>query len=194
MNWSTGGSQEKTLTDLPLGISKKIINYTDTNGNGSIASISVYGDEENNTLTASSVVNETLIGNGGNDIYEFGRGDGQDMIQNGVAINNRVTGELHFGSGIRTNQIWLERVGNNLQLDIMGTQDHVTISDWFSNSVSKLQEIKTSNGNMLDSQVSKLVQVMATYTENHTEFDVTVVSLIPNDSFLMNAIVTAWHY
>ncbi len=196
INWSAGGSQEIIFSGLPLGISKEIINHSDANGTGSIISASFHGNVNDNTLTPT-VANEALIGNGGYDSYLFGRGDGQVVIRNGITIIDNATGELQFDSGIDINQIWLEREGNDLLLDIMGTFDTVTISDWFSNSVSKLEEIKTSDGNMLDSQISNLLHVMENYAANHPEFDVTAsttVTLIANNPILNSALETAWHY
>jgi hypothetical protein len=51
------------------------------------------------------------------------------------------------------------RSGNDLQIDVMGSQSKLTISGWFSSAGDQLQEI-TADGLKIDSQVSQLVQAI----------------------------------
>jgi hypothetical protein len=57
-----------------------------------------------------------------------------------------------------------------------------------------VQEI-TAGGLKIDSQISQLVQAMATYAANNPGFDPTSSSLqtVPNEAGLQNAIAAAWH-
>jgi hypothetical protein len=80
-----------------------------------------------------------------------------------------------------------------LQIDLMGTKSAITISNWFSGAGNQLQEI-TAGGLKLDSQVSQLVQAMATYAANNPGFDPTAVAQAPTDPNLQNAIAAAWHH
>jgi hypothetical protein len=70
----------------------------------------------------------------------------------------------------------------------------VDVSGWFANSNNQLQEI-SAGGLKIDSQVSQLVQAMATYSANNPGFDPTTpgVSSVPNDTTLQNALAAAWH-
>jgi hypothetical protein len=52
----------------------------------------------------------------------------------------------------------------------MGTLREVMVSGWFASTSSQLRRI-TAGGLILDSQVSQLVQAMATYSTNNPGFD-----------------------
>ena len=77
----------------------------------------------------------------------------------------------------------------------MGTNSAVTVNGWFSNAGNNLQEI-TAGGLEIDSQVSNLVQAMATYTAGNFAFDPTASgnTQAPNDPTLQTAIASAWHH
>jgi hypothetical protein len=76
---------------------------------------------------------------------------------------------------------------------VLGSQSEVTVTNWF-NGGTQLQEI-TAGGLKIDSQVSHLVQAMATYSANNPGFDPTAsgVSSVPNDANLQNSLAAAWH-
>lgn len=154
----------------------------------------IQGTSGNDTLAASAGANETLVGNGGNDTYQIGSGIGQDTIVNGLASNAGPTGTLAFGSGIADNQLWLKQSGNDLVVELMGSQSQVTVAGWFSGATSQVQEITTADGMKLDNQVSQLVQAMATYSSANPSFDPTATATAPNDPTLQNAIAAAWHH
>jgi hemolysin type calcium binding protein len=86
---------------------------------------------------------------------------------------------------------------NNLSIEIMGTQDKITVLNWFSGAASaQLQEFKTADGSKLDNinnNVVQLVQAMASYSSANPGFDPTSVAQAPNDPTLQTAIATAWH-
>jgi hypothetical protein len=137
--------------------------------------------------------NDVLTGGGGNDTYQFGRGGGQDRIVNGTAMSTAASGELDLGSGIATNQLWFQRNGNDLAIEVMGSQDKITVAGWFNGAGSQLAEIKTADGMKIDAGLSQLIQAMASYSNTHAGFDPTAVAQAPTDSGLQNAITTNWH-
>jgi hypothetical protein len=75
----------------------------------------------------------------------------------------------------------------------MGTKSSITVENWFASAGNQLQEI-TAGGLKIDSQVSQLVQAMATYAANNPGFDPTAASQAPNDPTLQNAIASSWHH
>jgi hypothetical protein len=89
--------------------------------------------------------------------------------------------------------LWFVQSGNNLQIDLMGTESHVTIEGWFSSAGNRLQEV-SAGGLKIDAQVSQLVQAMGAYTSNNPSFNPIAATQVPNDSTLQNAISTAWHH
>jgi hypothetical protein len=101
---------------------------------------------------------------------------------------------LDFASGITDENLWFTQSGNNLNIDIMGTQNQFTIDNWFgTNPASSLGEIVAGNGLEIDSGVAQLVQAMASYSANNPGFSPTAVSQAPADTNLQSAISAAWH-
>jgi Ca2+-binding RTX toxin-like protein len=162
------------------------------------------------TWTGTST-NATLVGNNyGANIFQFGGGT---EVASGGARNNvyqasAATGgatinlpsaagsknELDFTGGITDDQLWFKQSGNDLRIDLLGTSTEVAIKDWFSGSSSQMQEI-TAGGLKLDSQISQLVQAMATYSAANPGFDPTSSSVhtLPNDTALQSSMAAAWH-
>jgi len=152
----------------------------------------VVGSAGNDTLQGGSG-NDVLTGGGGNDTYVFGRGGGQDRIVNGAPGSAGPSGELDFAAGIRTDQLWFQRDGNDLSIAVMGSQDKVTVADWFNAGASQRQEIKTADGSSIGSSLAQLVQAMATYSAAHPGFDATAIAQAPTDQNLQNTIAASWH-
>src|SRR5262249_43155438 len=124
------------------------------------------GTATNTTLTGSNLGNNVFdLGPGGDTVtggnssqggpglntYVFGSGDGKATIN-----ANGGTGTLDFMSGIMTNEIWFEQKGNDLQVDLMGSADHVTVANWFGGASSQIQTFATADGSKLDTQISQL--------------------------------------
>jgi hypothetical protein len=119
---------------------------------------------------------DTEIGGGGNDTYLLQPSYGALTIENGVASSNVANGTLSLLNE-SPDDIWLKQVGNDLQVDVMGTSTEATIQGWFSNSYSQLNSITTTDTSgtksVLDAQLSQLIQAMATYSAQNPGFDPT---------------------
>jgi Ca2+-binding RTX toxin-like protein len=135
----------------------------------------------------------TEVANGGarSNFYQVSSGTGQATINLPTASGSK--NELDF-VGISNDQLWFGRSGDNLFVDLLGTNTSVTVNGWFSGAGSQLQEI-TAGGLKIDGQVSQLVQAMATYSANNPGFDPTSSSLhtVPNDTSLQSTMSAAWH-
>ena len=71
---------------------------------------------------------DTLVGGGGQDVYLFGRGAGQDVIQD-VVFGERDT--IRFGSDIAPGDVRVAfNDGSELFLEVIGTGDRVTIRNY----------------------------------------------------------------
>lgn len=162
-----------------------------TIGNGTGDSLISWGN--NNTITGAN--GDSLIeGGGGYNTYQFARGNGSETITKNASSGLGTNGELDFASGIATNQLWFLRNGNNLQIDVMGTHDQLTIVNWFGSANSQFKEIKTSDGSMIDAQLTNLVQGMATYSGSHSGFNPITATSMPTDTSLQNTLAAAWHH
>jgi Ca2+-binding RTX toxin-like protein len=150
-----------------------------------------------NTLanTLSGGANGTLVGGGGYDSYRVGTGMGHTTVNN-AALDGVTTanGEVDLAAGVANTQLWLERVGNDLQLDILGSSDHLTISGWYGgNARAQVQSFKTADGLILDGQIEQLVSAMATYATENPGFNPATASQLPSDPALQNTVAAAWH-
>jgi Ca2+-binding RTX toxin-like protein len=169
------------------------------NGNGATLSAGSGNDTLTSTGSGATLIagsgTDRLVDSGGGGSYQYGRGDGNATIVNGASGATSPSNQLNFGSGITDENLWFVQSGNNLQIDLMGTNDHVTVSGWFASAGKDLQEI-TAGGLEIDSQVSQLVQAMATYSADNHGFNPTSSSntQAPNDPTLQAAIAAAWHH
>jgi hypothetical protein len=120
--------------------------------------------QESESATGSGTAN----GRNGNNTYLASTSTGQATINPNEASGS--TNELDFTGGITDQNLWFIQSGNNLNIDLLGTNTNVTVNGWFSSSSNQLQEI-TAGGLKLDSQISQLVQAMATYPQ--TTLDLT---------------------
>ena len=113
-----------------------------------------------NQLTGNAAAN-TLNGGAGNDTYFVGRGSGADLIQDNDASAGN-TDTVQFGTGIAADQLWFRKVGNDLEVSIIGTKDKATIDDWYLGGAFHVEQFRTSDGRVLvDSAVANLVSAMA---------------------------------
>jgi hypothetical protein len=134
----------------------------------------------------------TSKGGNGNNTYIASTATGQATIQANAAAGTM--NELDFTGGITDENLWFINSGNNLKIDLLGTNTSVTVDGWFSSSSNQLQEI-TAGGLKIDSQISQLVQAMATYSANNSGFNPTSPSIaaVPSDTGLQNSLAAAWH-
>lgn len=113
---------------------------------------------------------DTLIGGAGDDLlqggkgadtYVFNRGEGHDTIVENDATWF-TTDVLQLGN-VKSNQLWFSRQGNNLDVSIIGTHDHVTVQDWFKGSAYHVERITAlgDGKSITDAKVNLLVAAMA---------------------------------
>nr|WP_269783233.1 calcium-binding protein [Marinibactrum halimedae] len=114
--------------------------------------------------------NDTLYGSFQGDVYQFSRGDGQDTI-----IETQLDGRRHpstpeedilqFGEGISADDVAFTRQDLDLVITINGTDDQITIKDWFypynnNRVLMKIERFLFADGTEL---VSSEVDSLAVY-------------------------------
>ncbi|KJC40735.1 hypothetical protein UP09_21665 [Bradyrhizobium sp. LTSP885] len=134
----------------------------------------------------------SAVGGAGDNTFVASPNTGQTTIYANQVAGS--TNELDFTGGIADQNLWFEQSGNDLKIDLLGTNTQVDVSGWFASGNNQLQEI-SAGGLKIDSQVSQLVQAMATYSANNPGFDPTTpgVGSVPNDTTLQNTVAAAWH-
>jgi len=196
---------EPSVTALPNG--GFTVSWTSGNGSiqtrtydhgstltGSAASETLTGGTGNDKFNGGGGT-DTLVGGGGYDSYSFASGYGSATIVNSTSSGTTAAGELDFGAGLTAQNLWFMQSGQDLVVDILGTNDQVTVKGWFgANTSAKLAEIKTSNGMEIDSNISQLVTAMATYQSGHPSFNPQASgTTMPTDTTLQTTITSSWH-
>lgn len=115
----------------------------------------------NNTLRGGLGNDQFTSTDWSDDRYLFARGDGQDTVGDGGGQ------DILILEDVRSDQLWFTQVGNDLSVNVLGTQDSILVKDWYGSGGNgstqfHLEQIKTSDGKtLLDSQVHNLVQAMS---------------------------------
>lgn len=103
---------------------------------------------EGNDLLAGGSGNDGLNGGAGDDMYLFGRGGGQDSVNNyDVGIGK--TDVISFAADISPTDLSVTRKNDDLIFGISGTSDRLAVSRYFdldANGASKLEEIRFADG------------------------------------------------
>jgi len=117
-----------------------------------------YGDD----VMAGGTGNDTLNGYRGSDTYEFNLGDGVDTINEYEGYY--YTDVLKLGADISISDLWFTQVDNNLRIDVLGSDDSVTINNWYSSNYYQLDCFETSDSMVLyTNQVDQLVAAMSVF-------------------------------
>jgi len=162
-----GGGGQDTLSggrddDLLLGDLGDDLLY------GQAGNDSLYGDVGNDSLWGGAgddqmtggIGDDLLNGGTGSDRYVFARGDGADALID-VDPNLNVD-SLRFTAGIDHDQLWFTRLNNNLEVSVIGSEDSVTVRNWYLDSEHQIEQFQAGDGLMLvNTQVDQLVQAMA---------------------------------
>ncbi|MEW6707738.1 MAG: calcium-binding protein, partial [Pseudomonadota bacterium] len=119
--------------------------------NGGDGNDQVYGDAGNDRLTGGAGT-DNLNGGTGNDTYLFGRGWGQDTINNYDATAGK-TDAIEFAADIAPADIRVTRNGDSLILCLVGSTDKITVSSYFHQdgaSAYKVEQIRFADGTSWD--------------------------------------------
>lgn len=133
---------------------------------------------------------DLLYGGGGDDTYVFNRGDGQDIIINGLVGLTPQTGTLLLGNDISSRQLWLSRSGDNLVIEVVGSEDRITLGNWYARQANRLGRILAGDGVSLY-DVDGLVLAMAAYRTTHPDFKPQAGVEIPAEAALISALSAA---
>lgn len=81
--------------------------------------------------------NDTYIASRGFDTYRFGFGDGRDTYIGSTAHDIKGTDVFEFEANVGVNHLWFERVGNDLWVRLLGSDDRIEFQSWYwSNQVN----------------------------------------------------------
>lgn len=100
------------------------------------------GGAGNDTLEGSAG-NDQLQGGEGNDLYRFGRGWGQDVLEDASGAQD----VIEFATGIAPSDILVSRDGDDVLLSLQGSTDSLRVVGYFSSTGSGVvEQIRFADG------------------------------------------------
>jgi Ca2+-binding RTX toxin-like protein len=137
--WNTA-----TLTAAPFGGTAGADTLYGTTGHNTLYGFggndSLYADAGNDILDGGTG-NDILDGAAGNDTYIFGRGYGQDVIYESAG-----TDIIQFNADTAAADVVVSRDASNLYLTIQGTQDKITVQNFYAATSYQTEQVKFSDG------------------------------------------------
>lgn len=117
---------------------------------------SLYGEAGNDRLYGGvgadsldgGAGNDALDGGAGNDTYRFGRGSGSDSIEN--RYDNADFDTIEMAADVLPSDILVSRQNNDLVLTISGTEDVLTIRNWYYSPDYRVDQVVFNNGTIWD--------------------------------------------
>ncbi|WP_040266321.1 calcium-binding protein [Pseudomonas rhodesiae] len=196
------GIDTASYEGAPAGVVVDLAKGTASNGYGGVDRLTsienvlgsshddiLSGDAGSNRLEGEAG-NDLLIGGGGYDYYMIARGQGHDTLINGIG---EARGALYIDNESRES-LWFQRAGNDLRVQLLGSDTDITVQGWYDNSVSRLDRIALGGSHtdyLLGTQVDQLVQAMAGFSGSHPGFDPKASGVI-SDASLLATLSSSW--
>ena len=152
------GAGVGVVVDLAAGSAQNGMGGTDRLSNfenvtGSAYADKLYGNAQDNVLNGglgNDILdgrggNDVLIGGAGNDTYLFDLGYGADrIVENDLTVGN--TDTVLFGAGVKVQQLWFSRAGDDLVVSLPGTADRLTVTNWFLGAQYRVEIFQAASG------------------------------------------------
>ncbi|MDE1145000.1 MAG: hypothetical protein PW843_00045 [Azospirillaceae bacterium] len=206
-----GNGNTTTVTGTGSGVAiygnNDIATITGTGGNvllsGTGSTINVSGEQvivaggttgtingDNDIVTLSAAAGSTLAINGMNETVSLGAWGGY------FAFNTtNVPDQSELDLPVASDHLWLQRSGDDLILENLGTTQAVTIKDWFDNAIYAVA-IKGSDGKEILNydNFGELIQAMASFTSTHSGFNPqTTTHTSTAETSYYGTLASSWH-
>ncbi len=121
---------------------------------------------------------DVLTGGSGSDTFVFGRGFDNDSITDAESADT-----VSLQSDVTANDVWLFQQGDDLVIQLLGSQDSLTVADWYAPAAQQVGEIEVAGSTLDATNVQNLVDAMSVFGIN----DVAADSLDHNSTEFQNA-------
>lgn len=140
-----------------------------------------------NAAISGNMQADVLTGTSGADVFLFGEGDGADVIE---AADNGDT--LKFGDGVDANEIWFSREGDDLQAHLLGSNDSISLDDWYVGSAHQVASFELDDGTqLLSANIPSLVTAMSSWTAVSGN-NVGDLGTVPNEESSLQVALANW--
>jgi Ca2+-binding RTX toxin-like protein len=159
----TGGSGADQLYGL-MGSDSLVGGAGNDSLVGGAGNDTLQGDAGADTLRGGQGA-DLLVGGKGADTYVYARGDGRDTIVD--TDSSWFVNDTLKLTDITSRQLWFARQGNDLDIQVIGSNgaDDIHVQNWFGGSANQVERIVASDGKTLSaSKVQGLVNAMASLT------------------------------
>lgn len=119
----------------------------------------------NNSITDSGSFATLKLGDGNNKVLVSGS---MPTVEVGHGVNDLEfsgsMGQLVFGQDISPERLWFQHEGQDLQISVIGSQQEVTLHNWYAATPERPRDIMTGDRHrLLGNDVENLVQAMAAF-------------------------------
>ncbi|MEW7859352.1 S8 family serine peptidase [Pseudomonas chlororaphis] len=119
----------------------------------------------NNVITDSGSFSAVKLGDGNNKVVVSGS---MPTVEVGHGVNDLEfsgsMGQLVFGQDISPERLWFQHEGQDLQISVIGSQQEVTLHNWYAATPERPRDIMTGDRHrLLERNVENLVQAMAAF-------------------------------
>lgn len=142
----------------------QLINISAIRGEGGHDSI--IGSAANDTISGGTGY-DTINGGEGSDTYLFDFGHGTDQLTDSGSRSDSdrvIFGDgFGYGLGLAKENIWFSMAGDNLRIDIIGSNDAIIIANWQPND-TKIESFFTQANVLEASQIHALLSAMSEFS------------------------------
>ena len=124
---------------------------------GSASADVLLGNAGDDVLSGGSG-DDIMSGGSGADTFVFGRGADNDTISDAESSD-----QVSLQSGIEVEDVWLFQDGNDLVIQLLGSEDSLTVADWYGSSPHQVGEIDVAGSSLSASNVQSLVDAMSVF-------------------------------
>ena len=128
----------------------------------------VNGGAGNDTIRLVGAADDLVIGGVGDDTLQAGLGG--DVYRTSGAFGRDEITDTGGGDAVEfdvnESTLWFSKNGNDLNVSVIGTQNGVTIKNWYSDSSAKIEEFYAGTGKLLTAaKVDSLVSAMSGFAQ-----------------------------
>ncbi|NIY77710.1 cadherin-like domain-containing protein [Thalassospira sp. HF15] len=111
-----------------------------------------------NDVISGGAGDDTLTGGDDADTFVFGRDFDNDVITDAETADS-----ILLQSELSADDVWLFQQGDDLVIQLLGSDDSLTVADWYASTAQQVGEIEVSGSTLDAANVQSLVDAMSVF-------------------------------